>query len=306
MGAHSALQQRIIHAFHASAASGHSGFPATYQRIKQLFFWTGLKTDVQKFVAAYATCQQAKPDRSRYPGLLQPLPVPTMAWQSISMDFMEGLPTSGGKNCILVIVDRFSKYGHFIPMAHPFTALTVAKLFLQHVYRLHGLPSSIISDRDRVFTSQVWQELFRLANVSLKMSSAYHPQTNGQTERVNQCMETFLLCFANACPSKWIDWIYLAEYWYNTTWHSSLGFSPFSVLYGQHPRHFGISAETATSVNLTDWVQQKSMMIELIQQHLHHAQERMRVQANKSRSERQFSVGDWVYLKLQPYVQASL
>lgn len=307
VGADSALQQRIITAFHASAVGGHSGFPATYQRIKQLFTWTRLKSAVQQFVASCPTCQQAKPDRARYPGLLQPLPIPSMAWQSISMDFVEGLPSSGGKNCILVIVDRFSKYAHFIPLAHPFTAFTVAKLFIQHVYRLHGLPTSIVSDRDRVFTSQLWQELFRLANVSLKMSSAYHPQTDGQTERVNQCMEMFLRCFANACPNKWIDWVYLAEYWYNTSWHSSLGFSPFYVLYGHHPRHFGISEDSAvTTSSLSDWLQQKSLMIDLVHQHLARAQERMRVQANKSRSERQFAVGDWVYLKLQPYVQASL
>ena len=151
------------------------------------------------------------------------------------MDFVDGLPPSGGKNCILVIVDRFSKYAHFIPMTHPFTALTVAKTFITNVYRLHGLPLSIVSDRDKVFTSQLWQELFRLAGVTLKMSSAYHPQTDGQTECVNQCMETFLRCFVSACLAKWLDWIYLAEYWYNTTWHSSLSYSPSVVLYGHHP-----------------------------------------------------------------------
>jgi hypothetical protein len=97
-----------------------------------------------------------------------------MAWQSISMDFVEGLPSSGGKNCILVIVDCFSKYGHFIPMSHPFTTLTVAKSFLTNDYRLHELPNSIVSDRDRVFTSQFWQELSHLTGVTLKMSSAYH------------------------------------------------------------------------------------------------------------------------------------
>lgn len=204
IGANKNLQQRIIQQLHSSAMGGHSGFPATYNRIKQLFSWTGLKSCIQQFVSSCPTCQQAKSDRARYPGLLQPLPIPSMAWQSISMDFVEGLPPSGGKNCILVVVDRFSKYAHFLPLAHPYTALSVAKLFLQQVYRLHGLPDSIVSDRDRVFTSQLWQALFRLANVTLKMSTAYHPQTDGQTERVNQCMETFLRCFVSACPSKWL------------------------------------------------------------------------------------------------------
>jgi hypothetical protein len=123
------LQHKVIEAFHSSPVGGHSGFPATYHRIKHLFAWIGLKSAVQQFVAECPTCQQAKLDRARYPGLLQPLPIPSMAWQSISMDFIDGLPMSKGKNGILVIVDRFSKYAHFIPLADPFTTLTVAKLF---------------------------------------------------------------------------------------------------------------------------------------------------------------------------------
>lgn len=116
-------------------------------------------------------------------------------------------------------------------------------------------------------------------------------------------METFLRCFANACPSKWLEWIYLAEYWYNTTWHSSLGFSPFYVLYGQHPRHFGLSSDSAVPTKpLADWFEEKSMITTLIQQHLTRAQQRMKKQADQFRSERQFTAGEWVYLKLQPYV----
>jgi len=144
---------------------------------------------------------------------------------------------------------------------------------MQHVYRLHGLPQSIISDRDRVFTSTPWQELFKLIGVTLRMSSAYHPQSDGQSERVNQCMEAFLRCFVNACPSKRIEWIYLAEYWYSTSWHSSLGFSPFYVLYGYHPKHFGLTDESACPpASLADWVQEKSTITSLIQQHLARAQ----------------------------------
>ena len=134
------------------------------------------------------------------------------AWQTIPMDFVEGLPRFGNVNYILVIVDSFTKYGHFLPLWHPFTAFRVAKLFLNNVYRLHGLPSAIISDRDQIFTSNLCRELFRLADVTLQMSSSYHPQSDGQTERLNQTMETFLRCFVNACPAKWSSWIALVEF----------------------------------------------------------------------------------------------
>ena len=172
-------------------------------RLKQCFAWRGMKTAVKHFVQSCAIYQQSKYDRSKSPGLLQPLPVPDSAWQVISMDFIEGLPLSQTFNCVLVIVDLLTKYGHFIPLRHPFTAVTVAKSFFQHVYRLHGLPSSIISDRDRIFTSHFWSELFKLADVSLRRSTAYHPQSDGQTERLNQCLETYLRCFVHACPNKW-------------------------------------------------------------------------------------------------------
>jgi transposase InsO family protein len=174
------------------------------KRVQALFAWPGLHKDVKQFMASCLTCQQAKPERVKYPGLLQPLSVPSSAWQVISMDFVEELPVSHGQNCILVVVDLFSKYSHFIGLKHPFTALSVAKLFMLHVYKLHGLPTAIISDRDRIFTSQLWQELFRLAGVELCISSAYHPQSDGQTEHVNQSMEAFLRCFANAVPTKMV------------------------------------------------------------------------------------------------------
>jgi len=139
------------------------------------------------------------------------------------------------------------------------------------------------------------------------MSSAYHPQTDGQTERVNQCMETFLRCFVNAVPSKWFDRIHLAEFWYNSSWHSALDLSPFEALYGYAPRHFGIaSLDACPSMELSDWLEDKQVMQTLIKQHLARAQRRMKNQADKKRSERVFNVGDWVYLKLQPYVQSSL
>jgi hypothetical protein len=223
------------------------------------------------------------------------------------MDFVEGLPKSGAANAILVVVDKFSKFAHFIPLRHPFTAATVAKLFMDVVYRYHGMPKSIVSDRDRIFLSKFWQELCSLAGVFLRMSSSYHPQTDGQTERVNQCMETYLSCFVHACPTKWIHWLSLAEFWYNTSFHSTIQRSPFEVLYGFPPCHFGLDASSVSAVpELSDWLEQRALMHSLIKQHLLRAQARMKVQADKHRSERSFAVGDWVYLKLQPYVQSSL
>jgi len=131
-----------------------------------------------------------------------------------------------------VVVDRFSKYAHFIPLSHPFSAPQVAQAFFDNIYRLHGLPTHIISDRDKIFTSLFWRELFRLSHTTLAMSSAYHPQTDDQTERVNQCLETFLRCFVSSCPRKWIKYVTLAEFWYNTSHHSSINMTPFEVLYG--------------------------------------------------------------------------
>lgn len=137
-------------------------------------------------------------------GLLQPLPMPDQAWQVVCFDFfrkivcfdfIEGLPKSNRYDTITVVIDKFTKYGHFVPLAHPYFALQVAQSsYLDNVYKLHGLSQSILSNRDRIFTSTVWRELFRLTNTQLMISSSYHPQTNGQTERLNQCLETFLRC----------------------------------------------------------------------------------------------------------------
>jgi hypothetical protein len=193
------------------------------------------------------------------------------------MDFIEGLPKSGTMDCILVVVDRFSKYGHFLALAHPFSATKVAKLFLENIYKLHGMPDNIVSDRDRVFTSLFWQQLFSLSGTQLCMSSAYHPQSDGQTERVNQCIETYLRCFVHACPSKWYQWLDVAEFWYNTNFHSALNCSPFEVLYGQPPRHFGLQPGSAVTISdLSTWLHDHEVVSKLVQQHLLCAQDRMK------------------------------
>ena len=169
------------------------------------------------------------------PGLLQPLPIPKSIFSDVSMDFIEGLSKSGGKDVILVVVDRLTKYSHFIALSHPFTASMVAVAYLENVFKLHGNPSSIVSDRGSTFTSSFWKELFQLQGVSLHLSSSYHPQSDGQTEVVNKCVECYLRCLVGQIPHSWSKWLALAEFWYNTNYHSSLEMTPFQALYGIIP-----------------------------------------------------------------------
>lgn len=152
------------------------------------------------FVKSCDICQKCKEENVAYLGLLHPLKIPEQAWRNISMDFIEGLPKSQGKDVILVIVDIFTKYGHFLALFHPFTAEKVDELFMEHVFKLHGIPQDIVSDRDRIFLSKFWQTIFKHMQVKLSMSSAYRPQSVGQTERVNRCVETYLRCMVIQKP----------------------------------------------------------------------------------------------------------
>jgi hypothetical protein len=307
LGHHKEAQQAILMALHDSGIGGHSGVKATYYKVKNLFAWPRMKQDVEQYVVACTVCKQAKSEHTKTPGTLQPLPITDQAWTIISMDFIEGLPKSHNYDTILVVIDNFSKYGHFVPMKHPYTALTIAKLFMDNVYKLHGLPQVIISDKDKVFTGELWKELFRLADTTINLSSVYHPQTDGQTERLNQCLETYLRCMVHACPTKWSQWLSQTEHWYNTTYHSALGKTPFEVLYAYPPRNFGLVApEACGNADMDKWLTERSAMTQLMQQHLQRSQHRMKQQADKHRQERQFAIGDWVYLKLQPYVQMSV
>jgi hypothetical protein len=167
LGSHGGAHKAILVALHNSGLGGHCGIAATYNKVKALFAWPNMKQAVKEYVNQCQVCQQAKPEHTKLPGLVQPLPIPEQAWHTISMDFVEGLPKSKGHDTILVVVDKLTKYGHFLPQAHPFAALTIAKLFHNNVYKLHGLPQVIISDPDKVFTSTLWRELFRLSERTL-------------------------------------------------------------------------------------------------------------------------------------------
>jgi hypothetical protein len=246
-------------------------------RLKQLFVWKGMKGDVTSFVKPCSVCQQAKHELTHPAGLLQPLPIPQGAWQDLSMDFIEGLPMSEGSNVILVIVDRFTKYSHFIPLRHPFTAHTVAKVVMDQVVRLHGFPKTIVSDRDKIFNSSFWKALFALSQTKLLMSSSYHPQTDGQTERINQCLEMYLRCAVHDSPKQWKAWLPLAEFWYNSNYHTALGCSPFKALYGYDPE-MGVMLPTlaTSSTSAEQLLKDRDAQLVKLKEHLCAAQNRMK------------------------------
>lgn len=182
----------LLREYHDSPLGGHGGEVKTYRRLAMEWFWEGMRRQVTQYVRQCKTCQQQKASFQTLAGLLQPLPIATRVWEHISMDFIEGLPKSNGFNAVLVVVDRFTKYAHFLTLKHPFTAATVTELFAREIVCLHGYPSSIVSDRDLIFLSTFWQELFRLQGTKLVRSTAFHPQTDGQSEIVNKALETYL------------------------------------------------------------------------------------------------------------------
>jgi len=302
-----AIRNSILQWLHCSGMGGHSGREVTHQRVKGLFYWKGMVKDIQAFIRSCGTCQQCKSDNAASPGLLQPLPIPERIWCDVSMDFIDGLPLSNGKSVIMVVVDRLSKAAQFIALAHPYSALTVAQAYLDHVFKLHGCPNSIVSDRDVVFTSAFWKDFFTLQGVELKMSSAYHPQSDGQTEVVNRCLENYLRCMCHARPEQWSKWLALAEYWYNTNYHTSSKMTPFEVVYGQPPPvHLPYLPGESKVAVVARSLQERENMVLFLKFHLMRAQHRMKQMADQHRTEREFDVGDYVFVKLQPYRQNSM
>lgn len=300
----SPLIATIINEIHSST---HEGYHKTLHRGHSIFYWKGIRQQVKEFIKQCDTCQRHKTENLPPTGLLQPLPIPTQVWSDISMDFVEGLPISKGKSTILVVVDRLSKYAHFIPISHPYTATSVAQVFFDHVFRLHGMPQSIVCDRDPTFTSLFWKELFKLNGTAFNFISSYHPQTDGQTEVVNCTVETYLRCFTSSKPKEWVRWVSWVEFCYNTSLHSSTKKTPFEIVYGRSPPTLLSYVPRTTKVEAVDQeLRARDQVIEELRDQLKESQACMKKVYDKHHTERSFEEGDWVYLRLQPYRQMSL
>jgi hypothetical protein len=282
----------IIAEFHNST---HEGYHKGLQRIRSVFYWPKMKQQLRTFIRNCDICQRHKAEATKPAGLLQPLPIPEHIWSAISMDFIDGLPKSYGRTTIFVVVARFSKYDHFTPLKHPYTAPQVAQTFFEVIFLLHGIPTSIVCDRDPVFTGIFWRELLHLHGTKFNFSSAYHPQTDGQTEVVNRTIEMYLRCFISSSPRQWAKWLPWVEYCYNTGFHSATKHTPFEIVYGRPPPPLlpYIPGTTRSAAVEEALLSRDQVLLEVCQQLLG-AQNRMKQVYDQSHVERVFSEGEWV------------
>ena len=211
------LQTIIAKGCPDSQIAGHFGEGRTIAIVCRDFYWKGLTNWINDYVRSCDECQQNKSPRHARFGLLQPLQVSCAAWTSISTDFITQLPESQGRTQIMVVVDRFTKMAHFIGLEQNATAKDIANVFLREVWKLHGLPTEIISDMDAKFSGEFWESLCKSLNIKRRMSTAYHPQTDGQTERTNQVLEGYLRNFVNYDQNDWYQLLPLAEHAYNNS-----------------------------------------------------------------------------------------
>ena len=228
------LRMRLFTEAHNTPLAGHPGFHKMYSYIRRHFVRPRIREDILDFVRSCPECQTTKPRHDKPYGVIMPIEPPQEPWSDISMDLITGLTKSNNCTAILVVVDRFSKMAHFIPINTDIDAIKLAEVFVNNIVRLHGIPKSIISDRDPRFVSAFWKELFTNIDTNLRFSTANHPQTDGQTERTNRTLEQYLRLYAKHRPNQWTKYISFAEIAYNNAIHSSTGVSPFYLVYQLH------------------------------------------------------------------------
>ena len=231
-----ALRVELMQMHHDDPLAGHYGEAKTLELLLRNYYFPGITSYVKKYVSTCDLCSRSKSPRHLKHGELAPLPVPSSPWKGISCDFVTDLPISKGYDSLFVVIDRLTKMCHLAPCNKTTSAPEFAKMFLHHVIRLHGIPDSIVSDRGSIFTSQFWNALTKSLDLKKRLSTAFHPQTDGQTEKMNQTVEQYLRIYCNHQQDNWSDLLSLAEFSYNNAQHSSIGCSPFYANYGYNPK----------------------------------------------------------------------
>ena len=292
------LRSLILQECHDTPYSGHYGTGKTLRAVGKLFWWPSLSADVAAFVLSCTTCQRNKHRRHRPYGLMQPLELPDGPFDSISYDFITKLPlTPQGNDTICVFVDRFSKMAIFVPCTETITAKGFAKLYVDHVQAAQGLSKTFVSDRDTRFTSAFWQEVTALLGTRLCMSSAFHAQTDGQTEIANQTLEAYLRHFIAPTMTDWDEWLSRAQFAYNNSYHEGIRDTPFHLVLGRHPRTpLGVSTSDKRHSDASAFVERLQSLHDRARKTLVAARQRQKAFADKKRVEMTYAVGDQVLL----------
>ncbi|KAL0407295.1 UNVERIFIED_CONTAM: Transposon Ty3-I Gag-Pol polyprotein [Sesamum latifolium] len=207
------LKQNIISEAHRSRLSVHPGSTKMYRDLKENFWWNGMKRDIAEYISKFITCQKLKAEHQKLGGWLQPLEIPEWKWEHVTMDFVLGLPrTRLGLDAIWLVVDCLTKSAHFSPIRTTYTLEKLAGVYIDNIVRLHGIPISIVSDRDPRFPSRFWRSFQQALGKSIQLSTTYHPQTNGQSERTIQTLEDMLRACVLDFKGGWNDYLTLVEF----------------------------------------------------------------------------------------------
>lgn len=298
------LKRKILFSEHDDLLRGHPGIFKTSKFVRSKYYWKNMEKYIKKYVSSCEKCQRNKHRQSKPPGLLNSLPIPEARWQHITMDFLTGLPVNDGYNAIWVIIDRLTKRAHFIPVVmtdKESDAPACAELFRREYQRLHGIPETIISDRDSRFNSEFWQSLMDMQGTNHNMSSAFKPNTDGQSERMNRFITDYLRNYVYACQSNWVQLLSFAELAYNSRYHESIKMSPFEADLGYIPRAIQehnfdrlVGKKSKREIFELGILQQHTL--KYLKQSLEDAQARMKKYYDFNRPVQEFEVGDQVLI----------
>ncbi|KAK3572897.1 hypothetical protein QTP86_010584 [Hemibagrus guttatus] len=288
---------QVMQWVHEAPSSGHPGIQRSTQLVRHRFWWPSLTSDVEEHVRACSTCAQTRTSRQLPEGLLEPLPIPQRPWSHLSVDFLTDLPDSGGHTAVLVVVDCFSKWCKLIPLKGLPSAMQTAEALFLHVFQNFGLPEDIVSDWGSQFTSRVWGSLCARLGIGVSLSSGYHPQSNGQAERLNQEIGRFLRSYCSREQQRWSEFLPWAEYAQNSLTHASTGMTPFQCVLGYQPPLFPWAGEPSDVPAVEDCYQRSQEVWERAHVRLQRAVRRQRIQANwRRRPHPSYRVGQMVWL----------
>ena len=294
------LRKAILEEAHSGSFAIHPGSTKMYQDLKMSFWWSRMKRDISEFLTKCLICQRVKAEHQVPSGLLQPIRIPEWKWDRITMDFVVRLPLTGRKHdSVWVVVDRLTKSAHFLPVRNDYSLDKLAELYIKEIVRLHGIPISIISDRDPRFTSRFWGKLQEALGTRLNFSTAFHPQTDGQSERVIQIMEDMLRSCVIDYEGRHIP---LVEFVYNNSFQSSIGMAPYEALYGRKCRTPLCWTELSEKKVIgPDLIQETEEKVKMIRERLKVANDRQKSYADMKRKDIRYEIGEKVFLKVSPW-----